>query len=150
MGVSLSSSAPSPNLFDPVWDVSCEKATTFWWGEAQRAYVDRVERGRARVVPWIFCYPYGRRIKHPENAFNIAAAAIGRPDLNIHDLRRFAASRMAEPGIPETDAMELLGMETRSIFTRYDISSGARKVRAVERLAGALDAEPQRKVERIR
>jgi hypothetical protein len=35
----------------------------------------------------------------------------------MHDLRRFAASRMAELGVLETDAMELLGMETRSIFT---------------------------------
>lgn len=92
----------------------------------------------ARVVPWIFCYPYGRSIKHPEYAFRIAAAAIGRPDLHIHDLRRFAALRMAELGIPETDAMELLGMETRSIFSHCDISSGARKVRAVERLADVL------------
>lgn len=114
--------------------------------EAQRAYVDRVERRRARVVPWIFCYSDGRPIKHPENAFQIAAAAIGRAELHIHDLRRFAASRMAELGIPETDAMELLGMETRSIFTRYDISSGARKVRAVERMAGVLDAKPDRKL----
>lgn len=88
----------------------------------------------------------GMRVKYPEGAFNIAAAAIGRPDFHIHDLRRCAALRMAELGIPETDAMELLGMETRSIFTRNDISSGARKVRVVERLAGALDAEPRRKV----
>ncbi len=36
-------------------------------------------------------------------------------------------------------------METRSIFTRYDISNGARKVKAVERLAGALDAEPKKR-----
>jgi integrase len=117
--------------------------------DAQRVYVDRVERRRARVVPWIFCYPDGRRIKHPENAFNIAAEAIDRPELTIHDLRRFAASRMAELGIPETDAMELLGMETRSIFSRYDISSGARKVQAVERMAGVLDAKPKQKIKRI-
>lgn len=63
----------------------------------------------------------------------------------MHDLRRFAASRIAELGVPETDAIELLGMGTRSIFTRYDISNGARKVRAVERLAGALDAEPKKR-----
>jgi integrase len=113
--------------------------------ESQRAYVDRVERRTAQVVRWMFPYPDGRPIRFPDNAFKNAAKAAGRPELHVHDLRRFAASRMAELGVPETDAMELLGMETRSIFTRYDISNGARKVRAVERLAGALDAEPKRR-----
>lgn len=103
-----------------------------------------MERRTAQVVQWVFRYPDGRPIRFPDNAFKNAAKAAGRPELHIHDLRRFAASRMAELGVPETDAMELLGMETRSIFTRYDISNGARKVRAVERLAGALDAEPKR------
>ncbi|UCC74276.1 MAG: hypothetical protein JSV86_06880 [Gemmatimonadota bacterium] len=93
----------------------------------------------------MFPYPDGRPIGFPHNAFRNGAKAAGRPDLHVHDLRRFAASRMAELGVPETDAMELLGMKTRSIFTRYDISNGARKVRAVERLAGALDAEPKRR-----
>ena len=112
----------------------------------QRAYVERVQKRTGKVIPWIFCFKDGKRIWTPEYWFKRAAKAIGRPELHIHDLRRFAASRMAELGIPESDAMELLGMETRSIFTRYDISSGARKVRAVEQLAGALDAKPQKKV----
>lgn len=42
--------------------------------------------------------------------------------------------------------MELLGMETRSIFDRYNITNARRKVAAVEKLAGALDAKPTRRV----
>jgi hypothetical protein len=47
----------------------------------------------------------------------------------MHDLRRFAASRMAELGAPETDAMELLGMETRSIFTGRRAGRRAKETR---------------------
>lgn len=114
--------------------------------DGQRRFVDGVERTTDRIVPHIFCFPDGRPIKYPRDAFRAAAKAIGYPDLRIHDLRRFAASRMAEMGIHERDAMELLGMETRSIFDRYNITNSRRKIAAVEKLAGALDAEPTRKV----
>ncbi len=53
---------------------------------------------------------------------------------------------MVELGIPEADIMELVGRETRSILDRYNITNSRRKVAAVKKLTGALDAKPRRKV----
>ena len=114
--------------------------------DEQRAYVDSLERETQKVIRWLFPFPDGRRIKSPEFWFGRAAKAAGCPDLHIHDMKRFAVSRMVEMGIPEADIMELAGMETRSILYRYNITKERRKVAAVERLTGALDAKPSKKV----
>jgi integrase len=90
--------------------------------DEQRAYVDKLERETQNVIRWIFPYPDGRHIRNPEFWFRRAAKAAGCPDLHIHDLRRFAVSRMVERGIPDADAMELAGMETRSILDTYNIT----------------------------
>ncbi len=118
--------------------------------EAQRDYVDRVQRKTGQLIPWIFCYPDGRPIRFPDEAFKNAAGAINRPDLHVHDLRRFAASRMVESGVHTHEAMALLGMETPSIFERYDIIDRKRKKGAVKKTKGVLDTEPQRKVVGLR
>lgn len=46
--------------------------------------------------------------------------------------------------------MELVGRETRSILDRYNITNSQRKVAAVEKLTGAFDAKPSKKVAGIR
>lgn len=118
--------------------------------DAQRAYVKKVQRKTGQMIPWVFCYPDGRAIRFPDIAFKNAAEAIGRPDLHVHDLRRFAASRMADMGVHDHEAMALLGMTTPSIFQRYDIVNDERKKAAVRKIAGTLDAEPARQVVGLR
>jgi len=114
--------------------------------DEQRAYVEKLERETETVTRWIFPYPDGRQIRNPEFWFRRAAKAAGCPDLHIHDLRRFAVSRMVEMGVAEADVMALAGMETRSILDRYNVTNERRKVAAVERLTGALDAKPSKQV----
>ncbi len=114
--------------------------------DAQREYVDLVERQTCQVVPWMFPYPDGRRINHPEDAFKRAARRAGLEGLVIHDLRRTAVKLMLDRGIAKSDIMDIGGWETDNVFERYALEDDGRKVAAMETLAGAFDVEPDRKV----
>lgn len=114
--------------------------------DAQRRFADEVITRTGRVTPEIFTFEYGKAIRFPDDAFKAAAAAIGRPELVIHDLRRFAVSRLVERSVSESDIMQLCGLRTRSIFDRYNVGSQERRIAAVERAAGLLAVKPDPKV----
>ncbi|UCC84232.1 MAG: tyrosine-type recombinase/integrase, partial [Gemmatimonadota bacterium] len=113
----------------------------------QRAYVEQVQKQTGRVVPWMFCYPDGRPIKHPTDAFKNAAKAAGLPNLIMHDFCRSAWQNGVNAGIPEKDLMDAFGRRTRSIADRYNITDEARLAAVDEKLGQVAEtARPERKV----
>jgi integrase len=84
------------------------------------ALVDRRWRGRAAPCPYVF-QTNGVRLTRFDETWRTAAAAIGRPALLFHDLRRSAARALRRAGVDEQTIMRLGGWKTRSMFTRYAI-----------------------------
>jgi len=57
-----------------------------------------------------------------------------------HDLRRSAARNAVRSGVPEQVAMELGGWRTRSVFSRYNVTSERDLADAVERISDYVAA----------
>jgi len=55
----------------------------------------------------------------------------------FHDFRRSAARNLIRAGVNEKTCMEILGHKTRSMFDRYNITSGKDRAEAMERLERA-------------
>ena len=97
-------------------------------------------------VPWVF-HRDGRRIKGFRKAWLRACAAINRPGLMVHDLRRSAARNYDRRGISRSVAMKMAGWKTDAIYTRYRIVSDEDLREAAAKLeagtfATALPLEP--------
>ncbi|MEZ5308778.1 MAG: site-specific integrase [Pyrinomonadaceae bacterium] len=56
---------------------------------------------------------------NPSRAFRTACKRAGINDLNIHDLRHTAITRMIRAGIPHTEVMKISGHTTMKTFMRY-------------------------------
>ena len=69
----------------------------------------------------------------------LACAAIGKPNLLFHDLRRSAVRSMVRAGVSQNVAMRRSGHKSDSIFRRYDIVSETDLREADEKVAAYLE-----------
>ncbi len=100
----------------------------------QREVTTALERELGQVIPHVF-HNRGRPLRDFRKAWRAAcrrAHLVGRIP---HDFRRTAVRNLVRAGVPETVSMRLTGHKTRSIFDRYDITSGRDLREAVQKLA---------------
>ncbi len=119
--------------------------------ERQRARTDRWELEIGREIPLVFTRA-GEPIRDFYHAWRSAcrrAGAVtpnGRPK-RLHDMRRSAARRMEQAGIPRSVSRKLLGHKTTSIFERYavvashDLEAGTAKLAALRHSEGIVEPE---------
>ncbi len=83
------------------------------------------QRTLGHDIPWVF-HNEGQPIKSPYRAWRSAcrrAGVLGRDGnpKRFHDMRRSAARRMEQRGVPRSIAMRLAGWESENMFLRYRI-----------------------------
>lgn len=94
----------------------------------------RRRAGRARG-PLVF-HRGGKPIRDFRAAWRRAAAAIGRPELRVHDLRRSFARNATRAGCPQKLVMDLGGWRTGAVFARYAITDERALSAALDQITG--------------
>lgn len=69
---------------------------------------------------------HGGKLVDIKKPWRAATKAAGLAGLRFHDLRACAASNLIDAGIPQVEAMAILGHQTPSMFQRYRIDSPKR------------------------
>jgi integrase len=110
------------------------------WTEHQRL------AGGGVLCPFIF-HRDGRPILSLRAAWRSACEAAEVPGKLMHDFRRTAVRNLVRAGVPDTVAMKLTGHKTRSVFDRYNVTSGADLEEAVGKLAISAGKEEGKTVE---
>jgi integrase len=97
-----------------------------------------VSDGLTRLSEFVF-HRKGERLGEFRKSWEAACrkAAMQTSD----DLRRTAARNMVRSGVPETVAMSITGHVTRSMFDRYNITSGAGQRAALRRVEQHVDSQ---------
>jgi integrase len=108
----------------------------------QLASAEKIGRDTDRVVSHLFHEADGTAITeyHFYEAWRAATIAAGCPGRIPHDFRRTAVRNLVRAGVPDPVAMQLTGHKTRSVFDRYDITSGADLTDAGAKLDAFLSA----------
>jgi integrase len=107
--------------------------------EAQRTYVDQIQRERGRIIPQVWCWPDGRPIKTVRGSWNKAREKAGCPARIPHDFRRTAVRDLERAGVPRSVAMRMVGHKTEAVYRRYAIVAEADLHEAARRLDGVAE-----------
>ena len=121
----------------------------------QREYTKKVERETNKIIPYVFHHFGGKPIKHVDAARRKACRAAGaigkdgKPKV-LHSARRTAARRLERAGVSRDVAMDIMGIKSESIFSRYNIRDDEDKRRGLEKVQTMLDfeAEKQKRAKR--
>ncbi len=115
----------------------------------QRDYPRRVERETGKIIPFVFHHFGGKPIKHidgPRRKACRAAGAMGKdgqPKV-LHSTRRTAARRLERAGVSRDISMDIMGIRSESIFSRYNIRQNEDKRRGLEKVQNMLDFEAEK------
>ena len=105
---------------------------------AQRATVDAIQRERRMVIPWVFVWADGRRVRDFRGAWTKACQVAGVPGRLLHDFRRTAVRNLERAGVPRSVAMQMVGHKTESVYRRYAIVAEGDLHEAARRLDGVV------------
>lgn len=83
----------------------------------------------------------GTKWEELRRKFNKARAAIGRPDLHFHDLRRSFVTNARRRGVQESVIMRMSGHRTRSVFDRYNVVDDEDVVAAVHLIEAGISKD---------
>ena len=104
-------------------------------------------RARSAASPFVF-HLNGRPVGHSrfDRIWAQGTTAAGLAGLVLHDLRRSGARTLIRAGVPEDVVMKLGGWKTRSMLTRYNVTSTDDLAVAQAKLDAALAAPGPRTV----
>jgi integrase len=83
----------------------------------------------------------GQKISNFRKLWKSACTKTGNEGMLFHDFRRTAVRNLTRSGTKETVAMKITGHKTRSVFDRYNITSGDDIKKAMVRQADYLSRE---------
>ena len=106
--------------------------------ESVRAFTKR--DGMTALSEYVFHSGDGRAVVDFKRSWASACRKAGLPGRLFHDLRRSAVRNMVRAGVPQSVAMRISGHRTTAIFVRYDITSEADKIEALERTQAHVNA----------
>jgi integrase len=110
----------------------------------QLASAERIGRDHSKIVSHLFHEQDGSALTeyHFRLAWKAACTAAGCPTRIPHDFRRTAVRNLVRAGVPERVAMQMTGHKTRSVFERYNITSGSDLNDAAAKLDALLAGKP--------
>ena len=90
----------------------------------------------------VFTNTQGRRLRRGAltKAVKKGYAAIGKPDMRIHDLRHVGATLAAQAGATTKELMRRIGHTTPAMAMRYQIAAAERDAVIADRLSSLLDS----------
>jgi integrase len=87
-----------------------------------RAETDAAEKRLGQIIPYVF-HRDGEPVRSIRTAWELARKKAGVPGRIIHDFRRTAVRRLKREGWSETEIMNMVGLKTRSMFDRYNVTT---------------------------
>jgi integrase len=120
----------------------------------QRAYTEACQRKAGAIIPYVFNRK-GKRIRDWSRSWERALLNVGLAHrevgedglpkkggkiiahVTLHDFRRTAIRNLSRAGVTEAVAMRRCGHETRSVFDRYNITTGDDLREAIDKLNAA-------------
>jgi integrase len=100
------------------------------------------------VIADLVFHHNGHAIVDIRKSWATACRLAGAQGRRFHDLRRTSVRNMVRAGVPEVVAMSLSGHKTRSVFDRYNITSGRDQQQAMERMQSYLIAAAEEEAKR--